>query len=285
MIAFERRASTILYNVLRARQDPRPFLVPANMCSIVLETFEAASQPIQLADIEESELTINANEVDPDAFAGILFVRTYGTERDPSPLFRRLRDQSRDLLIIDDKCLCMPDCDGSSVSSFSDITLFSTGYAKHADVGYGGFAHLAEGMQYRRALDAPAWLDNRPPDEAWSSYRRVVMQASSSSAEHKLQLNTIYRERIPARVQLPEEFQAWRFNIRVPEPDQLIAVLTREGLFAGRHYPASENFPVAASLYREVVNLFNDRHYTEQQARRTSEIVGSYVAEFEAAGS
>src|SRR6476469_827023 len=90
------------------------------------------------------------DRVRTNAFAGVLLVRPYGSERDPSRFFSALRNADPALLIIDDKCLCRPDCDGTSVLPLADITLFSTGHAKFADLGDGGFAHLRAALTYRR---------------------------------------------------------------------------------------------------------------------------------------
>ena len=51
MIAFEARASTVLYNLLRSRRDRRPFLLPANVCPIVPLTFRRAGHAFRLVDI------------------------------------------------------------------------------------------------------------------------------------------------------------------------------------------------------------------------------------------
>jgi dTDP-4-amino-4,6-dideoxygalactose transaminase len=277
MIVFERRASAILFNLLRALRDPRPFLIPANVCPIVLQTFEAAGQPFVLVDISEPSLEIDAvqclEHIRSGGFAGLLFVRPYGSERDPSPFFVQLRSARRDLLILDDKCLCMPDCDNESPSPQAHVTLFSTGPRKSVDVGGGGFAHLDERVVYRRAKDAPDWLDPRPPDESWDEYRTQVLNEARRMAVHKNELNAIYSFTIPAPLQLPSDFQQWRFNIRVPDPDGLVAELFAHGLFAGRHYPPHGEFPVAAKLHAEIVNLFNDRYFSAEQAQRTADLV------------
>lgn len=277
MIAFERRASAILFNVLRALDDRRPFLLPANICAVVPQTFAAAGQPFEFVDIEEASLAIDAEQcvarIHTHTFAGVLFVRPYGSERDASQLFSRLRDAQPDLVIIDDKCLCRPDPDNESPSPLADLTLFSTGPKKFVDIGGGGFAHLGERVVYRRAEDSPDWLDLRPPDESFDEYRAQILDEARRITAHKNALNAIYSSAIPVRCQLPPDFQQWRFNIRVPDPDALVAELFAHGLFAGRHYSPHGDFPVAAKLHAEIVNLFNDRYFSAEQAQRTTELV------------
>ena len=60
MIAFARRASAILYRMLRGMTDARPFLLPANVCPVVPETFVAAGRPLERIDIEEESLAMDA---------------------------------------------------------------------------------------------------------------------------------------------------------------------------------------------------------------------------------
>lgn len=281
MIVFERRASVILFNLLRARGDAKPFLIPANACPVVPETFVAAGQPFSIVDIAEPWLEVDARvsveRARTRGLAGILFVRPYGSERDPSPLFSALRAVDSDLLIIDDKCLCQPDPDGESLSPIADATLFSTGQGKFADLRGGGFAHLRDGVAYRRAPDAPDWLDRRPPDSTWAAYRARITEATRAATRRKTALNAIYSAEIPARVQLPAALQNWRFNIRVPNSERLVSDLFAHGLFASRHYPPLGESPVARKLHAEIVNLFNDRSFTRGQARQAAALVTHHL--------
>jgi hypothetical protein len=315
MIVFEQRACTILWNVLRCAADRRPFLLPANVCPIVPITFLEAKQPFELVDIAEPWWEIDGAEClarlesDRARYAGLLFVRPYGSERRPDAFFAQLRAVRPDLLIIDDKCLCAPHCESDSVSPYADVTLFSTGYAKYVDLGGGGFAQLADSVRYesgRREFSPEAlaavtercdnaiaarepfgelpagWLDSREP-EAWGEHRRRMLAGLASAGEQKRRLNEIYARMLPPEIQLPSELQAWRFNIRVPDPERLIEASFAEGLFASRHYAplggvfGSGVFPVAARLHAEIVNLFNDRYFDESRAAQMSELVLRHI--------
>lgn len=312
MIVFERRACTILHNVLRARGDARTFLIPANICPIVPVTFLEAGQPFELVDISEPWLEIDQTEclarvgANPKRYGGLLFARPYGSERRPDQFFAALRAAQPDLLIIDDKCLCAPDCDGLTVCALADVTLFSTGHAKYADLNGGGFAHLTDANPYRsearlfvpEALDdvvartknciaarepfgapAPGWLDSREPEKSWTEYRRHAQESAAASGEQKQRLNDLYVRMLPPEIQLPEALQRWRFSIRVSHPRQLIEAVFAEGLFASRHYAPLDGvfglgpFPVAARLHSEVVNLFNDRYFDQERSKRMADIV------------
>jgi hypothetical protein len=282
VIAYQRRASAILFNLLLSRGDRRPFLIPANVCPAVPETFSAAGQRFELVDITEPWLEIDVTRclelVRTTSIAGVVLVRPYGSQRDPSRFFAALRKLQPDLLIIDDKCLCAPDPDGISLSALADATLFSTGRAKYVDLGGGGFAHLRTGVPYRRGHAGPTWLDLRSPGLSWRDYRSRVLAALQTAAAHKRELNSIYSRGIPRRLQLPADLQEWRFNIRTPDADRLVATLFARGLFASRHYPALGELPVAARLHREIVNLFNDFSFTAAQASLAADIVRQHRA-------
>lgn len=309
---FEARGCSILYNLLRSLGGERPFLLPSNVCPIVPATFLKARRAFHFVDIAEPDLVMNRDRClqllkkDPDGFAGLLFVRTYGAEDDEDDFFRNLREVQADLLIIDDKCLCRPDCDGINLTRVADVTLFSSGHAKYVDLGFGGFAHLDERVNYQRQwgpysetglaaltdryqaarverrpfeLGDEDWLDLSRPDLSWGEYRSRLQPALQQADEHKQRLNAIYVEALPSDIQLARKFQGWRFNIRLPQAERLVARLFQAQLFASRHYPSvtgvfcDERFANAERLHDEVVNLFNDRNYDESQTRRTTEIV------------
>jgi len=270
---FAPRACSILHGLLR--EEERPFLIPANICSVVPETFLEAGRAFELVDVEEPTL-----EIDPEVCldrlkrgpaGGILFVRPYGRERDVDPFFQALKELQPNLLLIDDKCLCPPDCEGLGISPWADATLFSTGYAKHVDLGYGGFAHLREGL--------PVLLSGAP-EISWEEHRRRIAEELPRADGHKRRLNAIYADALPPEIQMEPGFQSWRFNIRVPEPDRLVENLFAAGLFASRHYASLEEgrFPVAERLHGEVVNLFNDRYFDEERAESAARLVLGHLA-------
>lgn len=287
MIVWERRASAILHNLVRTHADPHPYLLPANVCPIVRDTLLQAGQTFELVDIAEPSLAIDMEACIERArgrragHAGLIFVRPYGSETDPAPLFRRLKEIQPDILLIDDKCLCRPDCDAERLTEVADVTLFSTGYAKYADIGGGGFAHLRETIAYGRDDRAGAeWLDLRPPEWSWNDYRRLTIEATRVADEQKQRLNEIYARTLPPQIQLAPEFQSWRFNIRVPSSGRLLTSVFEAGLFASRHYASlgeHGSFPSAERLHADIVNLFNDRYFDETRARRITELVLQHI--------
>lgn len=270
MILFERRACAILFNLLRTRHDPRPWLLPANICTSVPETFAAAEQPFVLVDIEESSLEIDGNacvaKIEESGCAGVLLARVYGSGGDRTPLFERLKNAQPDLFVIDDQCLCRPDVDGEQLSMLADMTLFSTGRAKYVDLGEGGFAHVPSTISYDRHLPAP--------EGTWDAHRERTIAAREEADRHKQALNAIYENALPGEIQMPAALQQWRFNILIADSAALVTSIFEAGLFASRHYaPLGDGFPVACRLQERVVNLFNDRYFDEERARRLVEVI------------
>jgi dTDP-4-amino-4,6-dideoxygalactose transaminase len=281
MIVYERRACAIIYNLLRRRADRRPFLLPANVCPIVPATFAEAEQAVEFVDIDERSLEIDretvVDRVQSGAYGGILFVRPYGSECNAAPFFEQLRSVQSDLLLIDDRCLCRPDYD-EKTAPIADATLFSTGRAKYVDLSGGGFAQVAERVVYERSasnrVSAP-WLDLRAPEQPWDEYCHAVAEARAAADTHKATLNALYERELPAAIQFAPELQKWRFNIRVPKAEALVASIFAAGLFASRHYPSvgRSAFPVAERVHSEIVNLFNDRYFDLERANRVIDVV------------
>lgn len=305
------RACTILYNLLRQVAPGRAFLLPANICPIVPVTFFKAGLPIEFVDISANTLNMDLDEVqarlerDDRTYGGLLYGHTYGHPLTPEAFFQHIKRRFPDLLIIDDRCLCVPDF-VQPRSSPADVTLYSTGYAKIVDIGFGGFAFLQDrvryqhhGLPFREAdLDAMEgaykacmeanrvfsyadsdWLQADADLPAWDDYQRQVMDALKLSIEHRDAINAVYNSRIPSQLGLARDFQLWRFSLRVPEKQKVLAAVFAAGLFASSHYASLDGIMGAGGgrnareLAGQVINLFNDQHYTLDMAERTAEIV------------
>ena len=217
-LVYESRACAVLFNVLCSQNSKRPFLLPSNVCPIVPITLLKAGCNFSLVDISAEDFFIDRNEClrmvskAQERYGGIIFVRTYGAEIDPGEFFAELKRLQPSLFIIDDKCLCSPDYDGLGLNPLADVTLFSSGYSKYVDLGFGGFAFLKDfvphqrharkftesalidmtkrcnGAVAKRSLFEAAegeWLDLAEPCFSWQSYRRRLMDATSRTAQHK----------------------------------------------------------------------------------------------------
>ncbi|GAB4503847.1 MAG: hypothetical protein Fur0043_08400 [Anaerolineales bacterium] len=302
------RASTILYNLLVTRADARPWLLPANICPIVPLTFFKAGVPFELVDISAETLHIDLGQaggrLKRGGYGGLLYAHTYAEPSTPNTFFQSIKSRFPDLLLVDDRCLCVPDLE-PEVEMVADVALYSTGYAKMVDLSGGGYAFLQAGVSYRshrlpfepraheeieqtykRALrgekfvyqDSP-WLQMEADLPDWGEYRRRVITALKDTLAHRAALNAVYAELLPVEVQLPAPYQAWRFNIRVKDRDRILAAIFAAGLFASSHYTSLAgimgpgNCPVAERLSSEVINLFNDHHFDLQKAEQVCYII------------
>ena len=301
------RASTILYNVLVSQKGKRPWLLPANICPIVPITFFKAGVPFEFVDISAETLHMDLKQVEVQIekrrVGGVLFAHTYGESATPHHFFEYVKSLDPDLMVMDDRCLCVPDFEGSPSA---DVTLYSTGYAKIVDLGFGGYAYIKNDVlykparlifnehhhaqmedAYKKAIQNRSrytyhdcdWLDTDEPLPEWNEYRRQVEDNLQASLAHREQLNKIYSSTLPLEIQLPQGFQMWRFNIRVGNKSHILKAIFGAGLFASSHYVpltgimADGTAPEADRLAGEVINLFNDHHFDLQRAREVCEVI------------
>lgn len=312
MILYEKRASAILYNFLVSSRETRPFLLPANICPIVPLVFLKAGKTFELIDISSGTLCMDANVViekiskRPYSYAGIFFARTYGVTSNQEVFFRQLKDVSPELLIIDDRCLAPPDFTPPG-GSCCDLVLYSTGYSKIVDIGWGGFGFLHKGIiNYEREqmpfshqdlLDIEAsyknhlshkspffyhdsdWLDTTLPEVDFPEYRQRVELELARSLKHKAEINAIYASNLPPEIQLDEPYNYWRFNIVVPQKQKILNSIFQQGLFASSHYASVSDLfagkpqPVTEKLHEQVINLFNDFYFDCDKAHRIVQII------------
>ncbi|MFO7900329.1 MAG: hypothetical protein R6V58_14875 [Planctomycetota bacterium] len=314
MIVLANRASAILYNLLRSAGDPRPFLLPANICPIVPLTFLKAKAAFEFVDISPRDSLLDWDEAlarlsrSPGDYAGLLFAPTYGRETPVEHHFRAARSAAEHLTIIDDRCLMKPQF--AEHDTIADAVLYSTGPTKYVGAEFGGFGFIKEHVPYephelpydpaaparlraaykqavrqrRRFHDGDGhWLDTASPDVSFDEFRRTMTARMRAMARWKQKLNDIYASGIPRRVQLPRAYQHWRFNILVPNKQALLDRIFAEGLFASSHYPSLDGIfsdgrsPHAQALHDQVVNLFNDKHFTADQARAVTQIVCEHL--------
>lgn len=306
------RASALLYRFIKGAEGF--FLLPANICPIVPLTFLAAGVKFKLIDINPVTLCVDenacldflqSNSVD---CAGICFVRTYGFIYDTTSFFRKLHGIKSDFLIIDDRCLCTPELELTD-SYGADMVLYSTGYAKQIELGYGGYCFVRSrelplytlffcGMDiepfYKEFFskgeslkDIPeGWLDLSTLQGTDKEYLDKIEKSRDEILHHKQCINNVYMESLPSSIQLDAEYQNWRFNIRLRESDKrkIMAKLFEERLFASSHYRSinglfgiEKSFFYSECLYSEIINLFNDHYFTEKMALETCKIINNII--------
>ena len=265
------RANKLLYNFLKVNNLSGNVLLPANVCPDVVKTLHHAGLSTTFVDLQVDNLCIHQEAVLRLAREAsmLLFVHTYGIEHDFYSFFEQVREQNPDIVIVDDKCLCLPDLDVKD--SAADLVLYSTGENKMINLGGGAIGFLAEKWQYDEVrVEESELLSN----ELWLLDPKQLYMKMDAIIAHKEKLNTIYRAILPEAIQLPDAYQHWRFNILVPNQEQVLAALAAEGIPADCAYPSQDEACVVASnLHTLSVNLYNDKHLTPDQATRACEMI------------
>jgi hypothetical protein len=301
------RASAILYNLLVTRADARPWLLPANICPIVPITFLKAQVPFEFLDISAGSLHMDLEQVETRVrtrkFGGLLYAHTYGEPSTPRDFFTLLKSLAPELVIADDRCLCIPDFE---IETPADLTLYSTGYVKMVELNFGGYAFIGDDLEYQPAhlpFDPPAhaelevsykeavrgrkifiyhdsdWLETDSPMPAWYDYRRQIENGLQDSLAHRNGLSEVYRALLPREIQLPQVYQAWRFNVRVKNQVHVLNAIFNAGLFASSHYMslagimAEGRAPTAEAIAAQVINLFIDHHFDIQKAESICKVI------------
>lgn len=307
------RATGILYRFLIAINEKVKgiFLLPANICPIVPLCFDTAAVPFTFVDIDQQSLCmdlafcINLLEKNPEKYAGLLYVRNYGyISNEASNAFEYIKKVNENFIIIDDRCLCMPYW--GEKDKYSDLELYSTGYAKPVDIGMGAFGKLANGMslvdlnfhfdfaaekaieryckkainEKKRIVYFPHhWINTAPLPIPDDSYFRIVESHKEKMLLHKSIVNEIYYNSLPGEICLDDSFNSWRFNIRVKNAKEVLKKIFSGGLFASNHYQNSSvlfnkrKFHASELLAKEVINLFNDKYFSTDQAERICQLI------------
>lgn len=265
------RANKILFNFLKSNHLSGMVILPANICPDVVDTLRYAGNPLHFVDIDAHTLCIDWQQVQSAATdaAVVLAVHTYGIEDDFNVQFAELRAINPNIAIIDDRCLCMPVL--YEPNSIADLVLYSTGEKKQVELGIGGIGYVAEGWNYG---DVYVLKNDVLTNETWTWDERALLAKMDAVIKHKEKLNEIYRKNFPDNIQLPSPYQHWRFNILVPNKEEILKTLFEAGVFASGHYkPQANDCTVATNLYNHIINLFNDFYFTEEQARKSCEII------------
>ena len=265
------RATKLLYNFLKVNNISGKVLLPANICPEVVQTLHYAGMTTQFVDLQVETLCIHQDAVLSLAKEAsvLLFVHTYGIEHDFYTFFDQVREQNPDIIIVDDKCLCLPDLEVKD--SAADLVLYSTGERKLVSLGGGAIGYLADRWEYDEVeVEESELLSN----ELWLLDPKQLYMRMDTVIAHKEKLNSIYRSMLPEAMQLPDAYQHWRFNILVPNKEQILAALAAEDIPAESPSPAQDEACVVASkLHTLAIQLYNDKRLTQEQAVRACEII------------
>jgi hypothetical protein len=303
------RASAILHNLLKSQGKVKPWLLPANICPIVPITFFKAGIPFKFVDISAETLHMDleqaGGQLERGDYGGVLSAHTYGEPSTPEVFFQEVKSRFPDLVLVDDRCLCIPDLDPPQEMS-ADVALYSTGYAKVVELNFGGYAYMKESVpyqpetlpfnpqaykeiekSYKQAVynQTPYvytdgdWLQTGADLPPWYDYRHQIETGLKTSLADRAAINEIYMNRLPPELQLSPEYQTWRFNLRLKNKERVLEAIFASGLFASSHYASlagimvSGRCPQAESLAKEIVNLFNDHHFDPQKAAQVCAVI------------
>ena len=265
------RANKLLYNFIKVNRIAGKVLLPANVCPDVVKTLEFAGLQIQFLDLQAEMLCMSQEVALHEAKDAnmLIFVHTYGIEYEFTAFFQQLREVNPDLIIVDDKCLCLPDLDVKD--SAADLVLYSTGEKKMVNLGGGAIGYLADQWEYDEvAVEGCDCLSN----ELWLLDPKQLYLKMDTIIAHKEKLNAVYRANLPENIQLPDAFQHWRFNILVQNKEEIFDALQAEGLAAESVYASqSEECLLASNLHAYVINLYNDKSFTLEQAEKACEVI------------
>jgi hypothetical protein len=262
----EHRASLILFNVLSELKNKKQiFLLPANTCPIVVITYIKSGVSYELIDIDPNTLCLDEDLVleklnrNPRMYGGVHYIHTYGVENNPHPFFEKVKLIDSNIFIIDDKCLNVPKFQKNNIFNDVDLEFYSTGYSKYIDIGWGGFGYLKSNIEYRRKIlpyepndlhkltrdlknsfdknssflyRESDWLGDSSFAVNQDEYQKQIIERIGLVKQHKYDLNAIYARELPIEIQLQSIYQNWRFNIFVPNRNELLNKIFDAGLFA-----------------------------------------------------
>jgi len=172
-------------------------------------------------------------------------------------------------------CACIPEFEYRIDKSYADMALFSTGYSKYIDIGYGGYGFLKDSKFNNIFQD-------KGKEITFLKYKNVILETMPKIRKHKQELNDIYKNNLPKELFLGERFDNWRFSLLVDNKNEILRQIFKiDGLFASSHYPQvdfnySKN-PIIDSntkkIHNKILNLFNDFRFTKEMAFEVVNII------------
>lgn len=307
------RASGLLYRFVK--NNPLGYyILPANVCPVVPLTIKKAGADVIFVDISRESLLIDYNQCEKlisynNNCVGVVVVATYGCYHGSWEIVSELKKKHSNILVIEDRCLSIPS-DVNYLHGDVDLVLYSSGYAKVCDIGYGGIALTTSNLS--RVQDLPFedldyeelcekykycfehnllmedynglnWLDTTLLDDKQSDeYKLALNKNLNNVLSHKASINNIYKNRLPSNVSLGNDWNIWRYNIMVKSKRIILREIFNRGLFASTHYQpsallfGSTEYPNAHALYDRVINLFNDKYIRQDQALEICDIINKY---------
>lgn len=320
-IILEKRASSIIFKLASSlKSNKRKFLVPANICPIVPLALMKAGKQVEFIDIDPRTLEMDLNKTiercKGNDIGSVIFVRPFGAVIDRREFFEKFKLIFPDILLIDDRCLSLPEISPRKFESdYADVVLFSTGKGKIVDFGWGGYAFVKSGTSYEasspkyppfRSSDKALFeqslatslnveaISNRNVDLAWldcssvkvavKTYFEQVAKQYNIVKRHKTVINNIYLAHTTECHRLGDVYNDWRFQIRSERKKEILSAIFSAGYYGSGHFSVTANifypslkYPAACKIFNTSINLFNDLKINAEQATEVIELVKQYL--------
>jgi hypothetical protein len=118
------------------------------------------------------------------------------------------------------------------------------------------------------------WLEI---SDEYPDYYERVSEKMETTKEHKERINSIY-SCIPGSMDI--SYCDWRYQLLIENAEECKRALFSQNLFCSSHYKSlgdgyfdDTQTPNCEYLEAHILNLFNDFRFTEDQAKRATEIL------------
>lgn len=302
---FANRALGILYNfLLHECKHINTWLLPSQVCFSIPFLFLNLNKKIIFYDFGFSynNITNNITNTDTD---GVLIVDYFGSNWKDEDI-RLIKSMSA--CLIHDKCLSIYDINANYEA---DLTIFSSGLGKIANLGYGGLGivkkninmafsndidtsnyhkryaskdtfwkHVINGRKdFSLAATKGHWIDTGN-SSINSNYESMFLEQQKLSIAHKVLLNEVYMNIIPRELHFSQVSNIWRFNLLVDDNKKLLQAIFTNNLFASSHYANAAKYilhqkdlVISEFIERHIVNLFNDFSFSIDQAEKCATLI------------
>lgn len=262
-------------------------ILPVNICKDVYNILYEKRFEIEWTDLDtnfrHSILDIEAKLIlFPKSV--VIYNHTYGTEHFPETELKNLKLKFPEFLLIDDRCLCIPQLKFSNQFEISDLTVFSTGSKKQCDLGFGGFGFAGDW----RFIKIKNELLNTYPYISLDDYFCLANAENKSSWKIKQKNFDIINSKISQFISgLDMEFNNWRYNILLKNRDDMLRIIFQNNLFASSHYSLPDqisehdNYKNANFLALNVLNIFIDKYTNEYDLIKTVDLINRYGIPFD----
>ena len=266
------RASQILKDFLISNGVNHHWLIPRNICPIVLKVFKTQRIRFSLIDIYENGL-INLDKIEnKNVDYGLLFVEAYGQKVNTNNLFEEFKINNPESIIIKDKCLSIPEVSvNGTFDNHSDLILYSTGYSKFLDLKQGGYAFYNSKFNIKQFLD----IDSDTFKNRYNNYTikirwkdislEQIQNLTVKEQKHKIRRNKII-ENILIKDKIDSKLisKVWRYTVLTNNMKFLEKVLSKKKILFGHNYPCMLHLKtdiescVACNHQKKIINIFND---------------------------